>query len=528
MRTGSPATTAQPPSLLALCIDALTRRELPAKPTHGSIGGSFWTLVDEQKYDSIDSVVLSPLPLPPSVKVSTIQTLRRAGCMTDEALIRLTDRQQEVLVVSSCRSLSGASLSALHLLCPHLTCIDLSWCCQLTSDDVAGLRLLPYLRALSLRGCHRLDSAALAAVLSPKDESETSAVALEVLRAENALPVSVPNEQLQLVTAQTPSAWLTILDLACSNVDASMFSALANSSPALRVLLLRDAPALDDAHVATFLQRCPHLEHLDLMESRANALRGVGWLDGEVESASLHTLRVSGIARKRPDTDGVALTRRVSTQLVRAVRQGLGQLLRGSADAAEAFPRLARFEFHMRSSRFVANMECQRVLFEQMLRSAPNLESMRLVVPGPAWYHPPQEPHSLPLSCLPLLKELSINTADVVGTNVLERCPNIVILRCYGMNLLGGPAFPAAVQNLKHLRELILVDCTEGCSDDMIAHTLAQMPERIHVSLDHRNSQPHGDQPPSEETSWHSEAVASDRAALALWAEDYGYGSITA
>ena len=149
-----------PPTLMDLCLDALTRQPQQERKLQESCG-SFWcaaAMGDEPK-------VLAPLPLPASVKAAALGKLRTAGRLSDEALILLLDSTLVSLDLSSCRAVSGDSLAYVPALCPDLGALDLSWCCQLRASDVEDLASAS-LRALSLRGCFRLAPTAVAALLA--------------------------------------------------------------------------------------------------------------------------------------------------------------------------------------------------------------------------------------------------------------------------------------------------------------------------------------------------------------------------
>ena len=154
------------PTLLSLCLDALTRhppdvsacaRQEEAKEA----GGSFWRSC-ERSDDEPRPLV--QLPLSSDVKAASLERLRVSGLLRDETLLLLLDDAVTSLNLSSCRQLSGDSLSLLPGLCPHLLALDLSWCCQLRGPEIEHLSL-PLLRALSLRGCFRLSTGSIAALL---------------------------------------------------------------------------------------------------------------------------------------------------------------------------------------------------------------------------------------------------------------------------------------------------------------------------------------------------------------------------
>ena len=152
------------PSLLTLCLDALTRRQVAEHQPKRSTGspGSFWES-NEECAATPAAILLSQLPLPAESKLMTLRTLRHAGLLSDEALLRLTDESFECLNLASCRSVSAA-LTMLPALCPLLTALDLSWQCQLRDETLLEMTVgsWPALRALSLRGCWRCTAACAA------------------------------------------------------------------------------------------------------------------------------------------------------------------------------------------------------------------------------------------------------------------------------------------------------------------------------------------------------------------------------
>ena len=107
------------PSLLTLCLDALTRRQVAEHQPKRSAGspGSFWES-NEECAATPAAILLSQLPLPAESKLMTLRTLRHAGMLSDEALLRLTDESFECLNLASCRSVSAAlTMLPLSALC---------------------------------------------------------------------------------------------------------------------------------------------------------------------------------------------------------------------------------------------------------------------------------------------------------------------------------------------------------------------------------------------------------------------------
>ena len=207
------------PPLLRLCLDALTRHRDDVEPSAevraraASAGGSFWFTGFEA---ADDPKVLSPLPLPVDVKISTLQRLRVSGELSDEALLLLLDAGHTALNLSACRQITGDALHFLPHLCPSLQTLDLSWCCQLRADDVEPLSSLS---GISLRGCHRLPADALAALLRGSPSLRAARLpdtdSLEVLRA---LPKGLLVLELSGVVLGT--AAVRALPIACPQLRA--------------------------------------------------------------------------------------------------------------------------------------------------------------------------------------------------------------------------------------------------------------------------------------------------------------------
>lgn len=251
------------PTLLSLTIASLTRPRANASlDPEGS--GTFWC-----EAPATEAIPLQPLPLPPETKQSTIRMLRIGGILLDEALLRLTDSAFHTLCLASCRSLSGESLCHLPLLCPALPTLDLSWCLQLRGADIVGA-FPPTLRALALRGCFRLEAADTCAALATLPHLTTLRVDGQHLPiVDGGYPRLLAGEAAlgaALVSRRTSSAaWslgnLTVVDTSAGPVDASSLCHALRSA-ALCVLILHDAPGLDDTHIRTLLGGCRALAHL--------------------------------------------------------------------------------------------------------------------------------------------------------------------------------------------------------------------------------------------------------------------------
>ena len=525
------------PSLLTLCLDALTRSP-PSSPIKGSSSsaGIFWG-----GDAPTDAVAISPLPLPGEVKRKAIRSLRVGGTLSDEALIRLADYGFSSLCLAGCRQISGESLQHLPALCPLLTALDLSWCIQLRDADLDELTI-PTLHALSLLGCFRVSSECVGRLLSRNAK-------LHTLRLDAQLPLEAPRllstEALTLGGGGGGSgtASLTILELSsASSAGANALCSLARAPwrHCLKVLVLRDAPALEDQHARMLLAACTALEHLDLRGCNAPRLRGAFLLSGP-GSNSLRDLRLDGPgigelsqpipcsqhpdggnATPQPQQPHAPLSESGSPRTNSSFVGGLTApalaglaALNGSPTLAalgralnlSATSRAPSFEKLERLDVGGGGKALRQPFIRAMLAAAPALRVLEL---SPRLYRSTfLSDGSAAIwigSSLPQLTILRLSRV-VLGIDLaeamLEHCPNLSHLRLHRCKQCTA-AFAMAVCSSRNLRTLELSEC--GMSDEEIALMHSVLPETVEVVLE-----------PPHSPQWLPEAVREDAAALCLW-----------
>ena len=570
---------ATPPSLLTLCLDALTRlpddrekQNLQQRPLGSA--GSFWSAHES----SPSPIALSPLPLPVDLKQRSIKSLRVAGMLRDQALLRLTDVGFSTLCLASCRFVSGEALQLLPVLCPALVALDLSWCTQLQDDEVLSIMVLPALRALSLRGCWRVTEACVRQLLA-------SIESLCILRIGDALPIDPisPLRPQQMLTG------ITMLECVGSSLSAAALAQLPSAS-SLRVLVLSDAPHLTDVHVAALLARCTQLASLDLRGCNAKLLGG-GFLLRD-SSASLTALRIDGTrlghisAHAPPSVPSGGLTSsvRVPQALLGALSGALGRALSRlpdvsgsaigaaeveqqpteasassssssptaaatlaatSASAAAAppsgssgvrFPSLTRLDLS-------GHRHLLPVFVRAVLRGMPSLVTLELSTNAidKLGTQPPEHTAgaaSSPTSDaligtpLPRLRELRLSRTMLgvdCAADIVENCPALALLTCVRCDGFDA-AFAAALRALQRLARLRLCDCACAEEERLLAMSILDQAVQVELQLPSTlGTTPRRFAGTPEEASvlhvaecarqlaWVPETVGVDPAAAALW-----------
>ena len=532
-----------PPTLMDLCLDALTRQPQQERKLQESCG-SFWcaaAMGDEPK-------VLAPLPLPASVKAAALGKLRTAGRLSDEALILLLDSTLVSLDLSSCRAVSGDSLAYVPALCPDLGALDLSWCCQLRASDVEDLASAS-LRALSLRGCFRLAPTAVAALLARLP-------ALSALR----LPtLSDEADGGSLVLGQLAAAAggerLRVLEFHGLHLSAPELEArLPPACRHLRVLCLRDVPCLDDGHVATLLEHSARLEHLDLSGADAARLTGSFLTSAAVRSPTLVALRADGkqLGAGRPGIghDGLDLDD-VASRAAAAARGALGRLATLAVESLAlerlARPRAppandgARFPALRRLS-LCGGTPCMRADFvRDALSACPQLASLEVGGRrGGRLALADDEAAAFFASGarLAALAELTLQCCALsvdLAAALSEYTPSLLCLRCVGCaGLTAG--FAAGLRALPQLACLQTLGCS-GCTDEELAMIASVLPEAVRLETVEARGLASGGgvataawrsvaRAAVQRRAWVAEAVVEDAATAALW-EDLGAGGRT-
>ena len=532
------------PSLLSLTLDALTRRTGNGGAS-SSTGGSFWG--GESR--APDAIPIQPLPLHADVKLKCIESLRAGGILADEALLRLTDVGYLHLNLASCRLLSGDSLSHLAALCPSLTALDLSWCVQLRDDDLLDenerLVLPPSLRALSLRGCFRLERVPAAL---QHHHHQLTAVRLDCLPS---------FEGARLRAAAPPPSRLTILEGSASSASHADLSALSRSSwrGTLRVLLLRDASELDDLHVRTLLRACPVLEHVELRGGDAQRLRASFLLAGAA-SASLQVLRLDGpmigacdAAAEGPAATAAQAAAQATAQLMptawttTSAGQALSHLAESGAAVAPALSALTRAlatartasshpAFPRLHSLQLAGAEQLRLApaayYRHVLSLTPSLRVLdlapqRALAAGDGGLISNAMPH------LRVLRLARTRLGTGLAAEIVEHCSALESLRLYRCRGFDA-AFTAALRALPTWHTLELAECV--CADDELALVHSVLPLSVALRVETRaggrgvhaatseNARAAHRRELGRVRSWLPAAMREDAAAAALWTED--------
>ena len=331
------------PSLVMIVLDSFMKssRSFEARraETAASAGGSFWLAAADD-----EPMTLPLLPLPPLLKADMLRRLRLAGALADDSLLLLLDSSFTELNLSSCRQLSGESLSLLPELVPQLTALDLSWCCQLRDLDLANFAL-PSLQAIALRGCFRLSTdlvwglvgrcPALTTINLASCDGVLALPARERDPTRERDPAGGSNASPTRTTAPlAPALPHQLRSLLVRSSSISNWCALPTVCPHLHTLVLRGAASLDDSDVNRLLGGCPELRHLDL--------RGIPQLRGSFllccGSASLVSLLLSsaalGATRSSDEATGVVTA--VAAEAAQAAAQAAGLALGRLADSAPA------------------------------------------------------------------------------------------------------------------------------------------------------------------------------------------------
>ena len=368
-----------------------------------------------------------------------MRSLRIGGILTDEALLRLTDTTFTRLCLASCRLVSGDSLCHLKLLCPVLMSLDLSWCVQLRAADIDGA-LMPSLRALSLRGCFRLEATCVCAALAKLAHLATLRI----------------DEQLPLAQGAWSIGSLTILEVSAGPADASALCH-ALRSPVLQVLVLRDASGLDDTHVRLLLAGLPALDHLDLRSTNSTQLRASFLLTGP-GSATLRTLRLHGdgigsVDSQRQSGEGGGMLGGLTSSAL----SGLAVI--GGSPALGAFSRALSMSAAARGPSFAAlrrldlrGTRLQPPFVRSALAAMPKLDTLELGTGrcGTSARWALAEEGGLIGTPLPRLRALSIGRTALgpgLAAELVEYCPRLQslrLVRCRGF----GAAFVATLRPL--------------------------------------------------------------------------------
>ncbi|KAL1515415.1 hypothetical protein AB1Y20_002041 [Prymnesium parvum] len=515
-----PAPPAPPvPSLLQLALDAMIKHRRAPGLTHDAskdAGGTFWG----RALSSSKPTAVPVLPISPVVKESLLHRLRVAGRLEDECLLLLLDSSTTALSLASCRSLSSDSLQHLPLLAPALTHLDLSWCYQLRSDDLAALHL-PRLRALALRGCFRLEGAAVweFTVRSPELRSLNLASCDRIVQLPpRGAPLAVDDKRGTRKAREggalvSPIGQLIALLLREASISMDSLLTLPTIAPALRVLVLRGMTHLDDSAMDVLVRGCPALQHLDVQG--CHRLHGTQCLD-VVGGSSLACLLIS--SRQLGATPTAAASEGRLSRMASLAVQAASEALHHTAESAHAWlsrsfqsvvtvtpvlqsgpspsdqPRplvdvMGRgtgplLQSHRRSFaslrllRLVGAQYLDASLIRRALATCTALEELVLGISGPRFLC--GRLVDTPLPRLRRLRLIRCETSASLAMNLVTCCPALLELQlCHCGEIQAETAAELGVHFI--LSQLVLVG--RSYTDEHLAEISSLLPERIHVTL---------------------------------------------
>ena len=343
------------------------------------------------------------------------------------------------------------------------------------------------MEALSLRGCDRLAPSAISTMLA----------ALPLLRA---LRLGSVDDVSILAVLPSPLVVLEINGLPLGIHELKALLHACQRLGALRVLIMRDCPALDDALVGSLLRSCALLEHLDLAGCAAPHLHGSFLCARGCGSRSLRELRIDGTGLMRVPSDkcrsaaeahGVSGLSAISSRAFDAVGRVFSALTPSTALVSTSLlpsqpplpsrpPPAASADgfasLDMLSIQSVAGLDCS--LVRSLLACTPRLRVLYLGVTGGGVRICVAALLASPLTSL---VEMNLTRGELgpdLAAAFAEFCPALTTIRCIKCAHLDA-AFAAALRACTALQVLEVVGCP--CSDSELALIATVLPSAVEL-----------------------------------------------